>query len=169
MPQASDLGYLLHKHPDRAQSVDTSVGTAHVFWPESSPECATVVLLLEVDPIALVRGKGGRDNGFSLAQYVNDRPYAATSMLAVALSKVFRTAMTGRCDARPDLVGRWSSELPMGNHPPPECRAAGGSTSSEWRNRIHSRLLRALLRRRLDADRGAAHGIAARGAPISTT
>ncbi len=104
MPQASDLGYLLHKHPDRAQSVDTSVGTAHVFWPESSPERATVALLLEVDPIALVRGKGGRDSGFSLAQYVNDRPYAATSMLAVALSKVFRTAMTGRCDARPDLV-----------------------------------------------------------------
>ena len=61
-------------------------------------------LLLEVDPIALVRGKGRRDSGFSLAQYVNDRPYAASSMLAVALGKVFRTAMAGRCDARPELA-----------------------------------------------------------------
>lgn len=104
MPQADDLGFLLHKHPDKAQSFDSAAGAAHVFWPEAGPDRATAALLLEVDPIALVRGKGGRDNGFSLAQYVNDRPYAASSMLAVALSKVFRTAMTRRCDARPDLV-----------------------------------------------------------------
>ncbi|MGQ0466424.1 MAG: 3' terminal RNA ribose 2'-O-methyltransferase Hen1 [Sporichthyaceae bacterium] len=104
MPQAADLGYLVHKHPDRAQAFDTAAGTAHVFWPEASAERATVALLLEVDPIALVRGKGGRDQGFALAQYVNDRPYAASSMLSVALSKVFRTAMTGRCDARPELA-----------------------------------------------------------------
>jgi len=96
MPQADDLGFLLHKHPDKAQSFDTAAGT----------DRATAALLLEVDPVALVRGKGGRDNGFSLAQYVNDRPYAASSMLAVALSKVFRTAMTRRCDARPELVNQ---------------------------------------------------------------
>jgi len=105
MPQASDLGYLLHKHPDRAQSFDVAVGTAHVLWPEVSAECSTVALLLEVDPVALVRGRGRPGEGFSLQQYVNDRPYAASSMLAVALGKVFRTAMAGRCDARPDLVG----------------------------------------------------------------
>jgi hypothetical protein len=69
------------------------MGTAHVFWPEASDERATVALLLEVDPIALVRGKGRRDSGFSLAQYVNDRPYAASSMLSVALGRVFRTAL----------------------------------------------------------------------------
>ena len=105
MPTAGDLGYVLHKHPDRAQRFDVAVGTAHVVWPDATDERATVALLLEVDPIALVRGgsKVGAD-GFSLAQYVNDRPYAASSMLAVALGKVFRTAMTGRCEARPELA-----------------------------------------------------------------
>jgi 3' terminal RNA ribose 2'-O-methyltransferase Hen1 len=104
MPNATDLGYLLHKHPDKAQAFDTSAGTAHVFWPEASDVRSTVALLLEVDPVALVRGKGPRDTGFSLAQYVNDRPYAATSMLSVALGRVFRTALAGRCDAKPDLA-----------------------------------------------------------------
>lgn len=110
MPQATDLGFLLHKHPDRAQSFDTSAGTAHVFWPEASDARSTVALLLEVDPVALVRGKGPRDNGFSLAQYVNDRPYAASSMLSVALGRVFRTALTGRCSARPELA---ATPLPL--------------------------------------------------------
>ncbi len=106
MPNATDLGFLLHKHPDKAQSFEVAVGTAHVLWPEATAERSTIALLLEVDPIALVRGKGSRGgDGFSLSQYVNDRPYAASSMLSVALGKVFRTAMTGRCDARPDLAG----------------------------------------------------------------
>jgi hypothetical protein len=106
MPDAKDLGFLLHKHPEKAQAFPVSVGTAHVLWPEASAERSTVALLLEVDPIALVRGRGAKgDSGFSRSQYVNDRPYAASSMLAVALSKVFRTAMTGRCDARPELAG----------------------------------------------------------------
>ncbi len=102
---ATDLGYLLHKHPGRAQSVDLPVGTAHVFYPEVSPERCTAALLLEVDPIGLVRGKRFAGDGFALSQYVNDRPYAASSMLAVALGAVFRTAMAGRCAARPDLAG----------------------------------------------------------------
>ncbi|MBT0768064.1 3' terminal RNA ribose 2'-O-methyltransferase Hen1 [Kineosporia sp. J2-2] len=103
---ATDLGYLLHKHPDRAQKFGLPVGTAHVFYPQADAATCTAALLLEVDPIALVRGRGPRPlDGFSLAQYVNDRPYAASSMLAVALGKVFRTAITGRCEARPDLVG----------------------------------------------------------------
>ena len=106
MPDATDLGYLLHKNPGRAQSFEVAVGTAHVLWPEASEGRATVALLLEVDPIALVRNRNARGNdGFSLSQYVNDRPYAASSMLSVALGKVFRTAMTGRCDARPELAG----------------------------------------------------------------
>jgi 3' terminal RNA ribose 2'-O-methyltransferase Hen1 len=106
---ASDLGYLLHKHPDRAQTFELPVGRAHVFYPEAGSQRCTAALLLEVDPIALVRGRrfGGSDD-FSLAQYVNDRPYAASSMLAVALGKVYRTAMAGRCDHRPDLP-----ELPL--------------------------------------------------------
>lgn len=127
MPQATDLGFLLHKHPDKAQSFTTSMGVAHVFWPEAGDERTTVALLLEVDPIALVRGKGRRDSGFSLAQYVNDRPYAASSLLSVALGRVFRTALTGRCDARPDLVG---TPLPLEVHLP-ALPSRGGSALVE--------------------------------------
>lgn len=127
MPQATDLGFLLHKHPDKAQSFSTSMGMAHVFWPEAGDDRTTVALLLEVDPIALVRKKGRRDSGFSLAQYVNDRPYAASSMLSVALSRVFRTALTGRCDARPDLVG---TPLPLEVHLP-ALPSRGGSALVE--------------------------------------
>jgi 3' terminal RNA ribose 2'-O-methyltransferase Hen1 len=101
---ATDLGYLLHKHPDRVQAFATATGVAHVFYPEATPERCTAALLLEVDPVALVRGPIGKNTDGELAQYVNDRPYAASSMLAVALKEAFRTALTGRCDARPDLA-----------------------------------------------------------------
>ncbi|MGI8697077.1 MAG: 3' terminal RNA ribose 2'-O-methyltransferase Hen1 [Mycobacteriales bacterium] len=104
-PPATDLGFLLHKHPDRVQSFDLSVGTAQVFYPEATGSRCTVALLLEVDAVGLVRGrKGPGGEGFALGQYVNDRPYAASSMVAVAMARVFRTAMTGRCDARPELA-----------------------------------------------------------------
>jgi 3' terminal RNA ribose 2'-O-methyltransferase Hen1 len=113
---ATDLGFLLHKHPGRLQGFDVSVGRAQVFYPEASDRRCTAALLLEVDPVALVRGKGLKgSDGFSLAQYVNDRPYAASSMLAVALGRVFRTAMAGRCDARPELPAR---ALPLEIHVP---------------------------------------------------
>ncbi|WP_151769642.1 3' terminal RNA ribose 2'-O-methyltransferase Hen1 [Streptomyces abyssomicinicus] len=107
---ATDLGFLLHKHPDKAQPFSTSYGTAHVVYPEATEERCTAALLLEVDPVALVRrgrgkGRGGAPDS-ALAQYVNDRPYAASSLLAVALSTVFSTAMKGQCAARPELPGR---------------------------------------------------------------
>ncbi len=111
-PPATDLGFLLHKHPDRLQSFAVSAGEAHVFYPEAAEQRCTAALLLEIDPIGLVRGRRRAGSGssapeaFSLAEYVNDRPYAASSMLAVALGKVFRTAMTGRCEARPALAAR---------------------------------------------------------------
>jgi 3' terminal RNA ribose 2'-O-methyltransferase Hen1 len=102
---ATDLGYLLHKHPDRLQSFAVSSGEAHVFYPEAAETRCTAALLLEVDPIALVRGSRGQHRpDAELAEYVNDRPYAASSMLAVAIKEAFRTALTGRCDARPELA-----------------------------------------------------------------
>ncbi|RKR73637.1 3' terminal RNA ribose 2'-O-methyltransferase Hen1 [Frondihabitans australicus] len=108
---ASDLGFLLHKHPGRLQSFSLSVGTAHVFYPEATDEACTAALLLEVDAIGLARSRRfGGGEARTLAQYVNDRPYASSSMLSVALSQVFRTAMTGRCDARPELA---ASALPL--------------------------------------------------------
>ncbi|QNS03614.1 3' terminal RNA ribose 2'-O-methyltransferase Hen1 [Streptomyces xanthii] len=114
---ATDLGFLLHKHPENAQAFSTSYGTAHVLYPEASAERCTAALLLEVDPVALVRsgkGKGGKGRGgaadASLAQYVNDRPYAASSLLAVALSAVFSSALRGVCAARPE---RAEEALPL--------------------------------------------------------
>lgn len=102
---ATDLGYLLHKHPGRAQSFSLSVGQAHVFYPEATADRCTAALLVETDPIALVRGRGDNSRGgFALGQYVNDRPYAASSLLAVAIKRVFATAMTGRCDSRQELA-----------------------------------------------------------------
>ncbi len=103
---ATDLGFLLHKHPGKAQAFSTSYGTAHVFYPEASASRCTAALLLEVDPVALVRRGKGRGHGgapdSSLAQYVNDRPYAASSLLAVALTAVFSTAVKGVCRALPE-------------------------------------------------------------------
>ncbi|AUG77247.1 3' terminal RNA ribose 2'-O-methyltransferase Hen1 [Kitasatospora sp. MMS16-BH015] len=105
---ATDLGFLLHKHPDRVQRFDTSHGEAHVFYPEATETACTAALLLDIDPIALVRRGRGKGRGgspdFALAQYVNDRPYAASSLLAVALRTVFRTAMKGVCEHRPGLA-----------------------------------------------------------------
>ncbi|WP_405793651.1 3' terminal RNA ribose 2'-O-methyltransferase Hen1 [Streptomyces sp. NBC_01506] len=111
---ATDLGFLLHKHPDNAQTFSTSHGTAHVLYPEASVERCTAALLLEVDPVALVRrgkgkGRGGAPDA-ALAQYVNDRPYAASSLLAVALSTVFKSALRGVCKALPE---RAAEPLPL--------------------------------------------------------
>jgi hypothetical protein len=72
---ATDLGYLLYKHPARIQAFDLAFGKAHIFYPEATTERCAAALLLDIDPIGLVRGK--RD--FALSQYVNDRPYAASS------------------------------------------------------------------------------------------
>lgn len=113
-PSATDLGFLLHKHPDRVQSFSVTAGQAHVYYPEAGPDRCTAALQVEVDPIALVRGRRSGD-AFALGQYVNDRPYAASSMLAVAIGKVFRTALSGRCEARPQLVDQ---ALPLEIHVP---------------------------------------------------
>lgn len=109
---ATDLGFALHKHPERVQAFDVAVGTAHVFYPEATNDRCTAILLLEVDPVKLVRGRKGPpgEGSGALGQYINDRPYAASSMLAVALARVFKTAMAGRCDARPELA---TTALPL--------------------------------------------------------
>jgi 3' terminal RNA ribose 2'-O-methyltransferase Hen1 len=115
-PSATDLGYLLYKHPAKVQPFDVTVGTAHVFYPEATDERCTAALLLEIDPIGLVRGRrGAAVEGFTLGQYVNDRPYAASSLLSVAIGRVFKTAMHGRCDQRPELA---ASALPLQLHVP---------------------------------------------------
>lgn len=105
---ASDLGFLLHKHPDRLHEIELPFGKALVFYPEATETRCEAALVLDVDPIGLVRGKGHGDG--LLDHYVNDRPYAASSFLSVALNKAFRTAMSGVCNARPDLA---ASAIPL--------------------------------------------------------
>jgi 3' terminal RNA ribose 2'-O-methyltransferase Hen1 len=98
------LGFLLYKHPAKLQSFDVTVGKAHVFYPEAGPDRTTAALMLELDPVELARSARFTGDTFALAHYVNDRPYASSSMMAVAIGKVFRTAMTGRSDAFPHLA-----------------------------------------------------------------
>ena len=120
---ATDLGFLLVKHPDRVQAFEQSFGTAHVFYPDAGEERCTAALLLEVDPVKLAKTR--RTPDFSLGQYVNDRPYAASSLLASAMANVFRTAMRGRSDDR-RRAGRDADPADRSRCRP--CRAAAART-----------------------------------------
>lgn len=101
---ATDLGYLLHKHPERVHETEVGFGKAHVFYPAASEARCEAVLLLDIDPIDLVRGRGSSEG--LLDQYVNDRPYAASSFLSVAIARPLRTAMGGTSKERPELAGQ---------------------------------------------------------------
>ena len=102
---ATDLGYLLHKHPERIQSFDLTFGQAHIFYPEARDERCTAALLLDVDAVGLTRRPHGRfGENFALAPYVSDRPYVASSFLSVAIAQVFSSALSGKSKERPQLV-----------------------------------------------------------------
>jgi len=101
---ATDLGYLLHKNPRNINRVELAFGEAVVFYPEATEERCTAAMMLDIDPVGLVRG-GGRGGDGLIAQYVNDRPYASTSFLSVALVRAFGTALSGRSKDRQELVG----------------------------------------------------------------
>ena len=103
---ATDLSFLLHKHPERLQSVDLSWGKAHIFYPEANQEKCAVCLLLDINPIELVKSSRNNNSDFALAHYVNDRPYVASSFMSVAISKAFSTALNGKCSKRPELVDK---------------------------------------------------------------
>lgn len=114
---ATDLGFLLHKNPASVHERDLSFGTARVVYSEASDERCTAALLVEVDPVGLVRGKSKRPRGreLTLGHYVNDRPYAASSMLSSAISKMYGTAMGGRSKDRPELA---ETPIPLEAHLP---------------------------------------------------
>jgi 3' terminal RNA ribose 2'-O-methyltransferase Hen1 len=102
---ATDLGYLLHKSPFRVHSLEQVFGKAHIFYPETTPERCTAALLLEIDSIGLVRNRRGPSGeGYAMEEYVNDRPYVASSFMSVAIGRTLRTAMTGRSKERQDLA-----------------------------------------------------------------
>ncbi len=95
----------MHKHPDKFQSVDLSIGKAHIFYPNTSKDKTTVALLLDIAPIDMVRrSRNMSGKVFSLGQYVNDRPYVASSFMSVAISKAFSATMNGNCASNPELV-----------------------------------------------------------------
>ncbi len=102
---ASDLGFLLHKHPDHMHARSVSAGEVTIFYPEKSQERATAVLHLDVDPVGLVRGKNRHSDGL-LAQYVNDRPFVASSFLSVALGRAFAQTMAGKSKDHQALADR---------------------------------------------------------------
>lgn len=98
---AGDLGFILLKNPDNLNSFELSFGMAHVFFPEASDERCTACLLLDIDSVNLVRGKGYTGG---IEQYVNDRPYVASSFMSVAIAKVFGTAMAGKSKHNQELA-----------------------------------------------------------------
>lgn len=122
---ATDLGFLLAKHPERLQRFELAFGSAQVFYSEASAQRCTAVLMLDIDPVGLVRGNGEENSSGPLAQYVNDRPYVASSFLSVALARVFRSAMAGTAPERPQLAEQtlpFEIEIPV-------LRARGGEAA----------------------------------------
>ncbi len=119
---ATDLGYLLGKHPERFQSFPLPFGQAHVFFPDAREDLCTAALLLDIDPVGLVRGRpdrvsargpgsaSGSAKGGMFEQYITDRAYAASSLMSVALARVFGSALKGTCRDRPELA---ISALPL--------------------------------------------------------
>ncbi len=118
---ATDIGYLLGKNPNRTQSFSLAFGEAHVFYPVATEERCAAALLLDVDPVGLVRGRRGSsgDTGL-LGQYVNDRPYVASSFLSVAIARVFGSAMKGHTKDREELA---DAKIPLtAEMPAVQCR-----------------------------------------------
>ena len=67
---ATDLGFLLQKHPEHVHTREFPFGTATVFYPEATEEGCSAAVVLDVDPVGMVRGacrQGGAED-----QYVND-------------------------------------------------------------------------------------------------
>jgi 3' terminal RNA ribose 2'-O-methyltransferase Hen1 len=121
---ATDLGFLLHKNPARLQEFNLTFGRAYVFYPETSETRCTAALLIEVDPIGLVRNRRGpAGENRTLEQYVNDRPYVASSFLSVAIADVFGSALAGKSKDRPELVER---AIPLQAHVSVARSRAGG-------------------------------------------
>lgn len=96
--RATDLGFLLHKNPANVHCSDLPFGKARVFYTAATEDVCQACLLLEINPVDLVRGAQQPED------YVNDRPYVASSYMTVAMGRVFGTALAGNCQKRPELV-----------------------------------------------------------------
>jgi RNA repair, ligase-Pnkp-associating, region of Hen1/PNKP adenylyltransferase domain, C-terminal region/PNKP adenylyltransferase domain, ligase domain len=145
---ATDLGFLLHKHPDRVQACDVPFGTAHVLYPEATEERCTAALLLEIDPVGLVRRSRG--DGFALAEYVNDRPYVASSFLSVAMVSCSRPRWPAAAASGPSWRRR-RSRWRRGCRPSARAAASCSPASCSSRSATPSRSSRCHLALRLSA------------------
>jgi 3' terminal RNA ribose 2'-O-methyltransferase Hen1 len=101
---ATDIGFLLEKHPGKVHEFELSAGRALMFYPEATEDRCTAALLLDVDPIGLVRSQAAKAGDAGLDQYVNDRPYVASSFMSVAIGIAFKSAMAGKSRSRPELA-----------------------------------------------------------------
>jgi len=99
---ATDLGFLLHKHPDKVQEIDLAIGKAHIFYPEANQNRCTICLLLDINPIEVIKSKKNIRN-FLQENYVNDRTYTSNSFMSTAIVKAFGSAINGTCHTRPEL------------------------------------------------------------------
>lgn len=100
---ATDLGFLLHKHPDKLHAIELTAGTAYVFYTENNEQRCTACLLIDINPVELVRGN---KRAFLQEHYVNDKPYTSNSFLCSALTKAYGSALNGNCQNRPELTDR---------------------------------------------------------------
>lgn len=126
---AADLGFLLHKNPLRFQSFNLPFGRADVFYPEADDRRCTAALLLDIDPVGIARPKpNGPNAGDWPGQYVNDRPYVASSHLSVAISSVFGSALAGKSSDRPRLA---ETAIPLEAHIPVVPSREGGDLISK--------------------------------------
>ncbi|MHC4742311.1 MAG: 3' terminal RNA ribose 2'-O-methyltransferase Hen1, partial [Planctomycetota bacterium] len=101
---ATDLGYLLHKNPTRCQTVDLAFGSVHIFYPQADDDKCTMAMLLDIDPVEMIRGRKRAKKGSHLEHYINDRPYAASSFVSVAIAQALGSALKGQCKDRPELL-----------------------------------------------------------------
>jgi 3' terminal RNA ribose 2'-O-methyltransferase Hen1 len=123
---ATDLGFLLVKHPDRVHEFEVPTGTASVCFPEATGQRCTAALILDVDPTRLAGQRGRTPTDFALGRFVNDRPYAASSLLAAALNRAFRSAMRGEPINGLDADATMPLEIRI-----PALRCRGGATLAD--------------------------------------
>ena len=121
---ATDMGFLLEKHPAKVHEFELSAGQARVFYPEANDTRCTAALMLDIDPIGLVRSQAARAGDAGLDQYVNDRPYVASSFMSVAIGVAFKSAMQGKSRSRPELA---ATAIPLeARMPVVPCRGGEG-------------------------------------------
>ena len=103
-PPATDLGYLLHQEPGAAAVLPAVVRAGARLLPGGDRGALHGRAAARRRPGRAGAGRAGR-RGRALEQYVNDRPYVASSFLSVAIAQVLRHR-PGRREQGPAGAGR---------------------------------------------------------------